>query len=92
MAGMKEGAIENKIKELADNILKAKAEIVIIVSNEVGEGIVPGASLARKFRDLTGAANQMIAAKAGEVIMMHAGIPVKIKPCGAQIGSKNEIT
>ncbi|MBU0604740.1 MAG: bifunctional adenosylcobinamide kinase/adenosylcobinamide-phosphate guanylyltransferase, partial [Candidatus Omnitrophica bacterium] len=52
---------------------------VIIVSNEVGEGIVPGDPLSRRFRDLVGSANQVMAAKADEVIMMKAGIPIIIK-------------
>ena len=52
---------------------------VILVSNEVGTGIVPENRLARMFRDATGAVNQQIAAVAGSVIWMVAGIPVKIK-------------
>ncbi len=80
MANVKDGDIEKRIKELGANIRKAKTDIVIIVSNEVGEGIVPGDPLSRRFRDLVGLANQIIAAKADEVIMMKAGIPVKIKP------------
>ena len=79
MAGMKDGAIEKKIKELSASILKANVDLVIMVSNEVGEGIVPADSLSRRFRDLIGLANQIIAARADEVIMMRAGIPIKIK-------------
>lgn len=79
MAGMKDLAIEKKIKALACSISGARTGLVIIVSNEVGEGIVPGDPLSRRFRDLAGLANQAIAAKADEVIMMKAGIPVKIK-------------
>lgn len=78
MADMKDRAIEKRIKELSRSIFKAKAGLVIIVSNEVGGGIVPGDPLSRRFRDLVGLANQIIAAKADEVIMMQAGIPVKI--------------
>lgn len=79
MADMKDGAIEKRIKGLTRSIFKAKTGLIIIVSNEVGEGIVPGDPLSRRFRDLVGLANQTIAAKADEVIMMQAGIPVKIK-------------
>ncbi len=79
MANITDKAIEKRIKELTASILKAKASLVIIVSNEVGGGIVPGDPLSRRFRDLVGLANQIIAAKADEVIMMQAGIPVKIK-------------
>ena len=52
---------------------------VILVSNEVGTGIVPENRLARLFRDATGALNQQVAAVAGSVTWMVAGIPVKIK-------------
>lgn len=79
MANMKDRVVEKRIKELTRSIFKTKASLVIIVSNEVGEGIVPGDPLSRKFRNLVGLANQIIAAKADEVIMMQAGIPVKIK-------------
>ncbi|MFH1507551.1 MAG: bifunctional adenosylcobinamide kinase/adenosylcobinamide-phosphate guanylyltransferase [Candidatus Omnitrophota bacterium] len=79
MANMKDKAIEKSIKELARSIFQSKAGLIIIVSNEVGEGIVPGDPMSRRFRDLVGLANQIIAAKADEVIVMQAGIPVKIK-------------
>jgi adenosylcobinamide kinase/adenosylcobinamide-phosphate guanylyltransferase len=52
---------------------------VIVVSNEVGGGIVPLNALARKFRDLAGAANQRLAAQAGRVMLSVAGLEIKIK-------------
>ena len=52
---------------------------IIIVSNEVGMGIVPDNPLARRFRDLAGRANQIIAESAHEVYVCFSGIPVKIK-------------
>lgn len=79
MANMKDKAIEKKIKELTFDILDTKTGFVIIVSNEVGYGIVPGDPLSRRFRDLVGVANQIIAREADKVIMMQAGIPIKIK-------------
>ena len=79
MANMKDDDIEKRTKKLAASIIEAKISRVIIVSNEVGEGIVPGDQLSRRFRDLVGSANQVMAAKADEVIMMKAGIPVIIK-------------
>jgi adenosylcobinamide kinase/adenosylcobinamide-phosphate guanylyltransferase len=51
----------------------------IIVTNEVGSGIVPANPLGRIYRDTLGRANQMLAAAADEVYMLFAGIPVKIK-------------
>ena len=51
----------------------------IVVSNEVGLGIVPLTPLARFFRDCAGRANQRIAAVAGDVYLVVSGIPVRIK-------------
>lgn len=51
----------------------------IIVSNEVGSGIVPANRMARIFRDIVGKANQEIAEVADEVYMIVAGIPLKLK-------------
>ncbi len=51
----------------------------IVVSNEVGFGIVPDNPLARRFRDLAGFANQRIAQEADEAYLLTAGIPMKIK-------------
>ncbi|MGC1453922.1 MAG: bifunctional adenosylcobinamide kinase/adenosylcobinamide-phosphate guanylyltransferase [Nitrospirota bacterium] len=51
----------------------------IIVSNEVGLGIVPDNPLARRFRDFAGILNQQVALAAHEVYFTAAGIPVKIK-------------
>lgn len=70
--------IDNHIQKLTQSIEKAECP-VILVSNEVGTGIVPENKLARLFRDITGFANQKIAACVDQVIWMVAGIPVKIK-------------
>ena len=51
----------------------------IIVSNEVGMGLVPDNKLGRFYRDLLGKANQLIAQHADEVYFMMTGIPMKIK-------------
>jgi adenosylcobinamide kinase/adenosylcobinamide-phosphate guanylyltransferase len=53
--------------------------IFIIVSNEVGMGLVPETRLGRIYRDLLGKANQLIARHAIEVYLMVAGIPFKVK-------------
>ncbi len=51
----------------------------IVVTNEVGLGIVPGDEISRLYRDLLGRANQMLAERADEVILMVAGIPMTVK-------------
>jgi adenosylcobinamide kinase / adenosylcobinamide-phosphate guanylyltransferase len=56
---------------------------LIVVSNEVGAGIVPENELARRFRDLQGFVNQRCAAHADCVFLTVAGIPVPIKPARA---------
>jgi adenosylcobinamide kinase / adenosylcobinamide-phosphate guanylyltransferase len=52
---------------------------VVLVSNEVGFGIVPDNELARRFRDLQGRLNQRMAARADHVVLMVAGLPVAVK-------------
>ena len=51
----------------------------IIVSNEVGLGIVPDNALARRFRDLAGFVNQRVAQAADDAYLLTSGIPLKIK-------------
>jgi len=53
--------------------------VTVIVSNEVGLGIVPDNALARRFRDAAGVANQMLAARADRVDFIAAGLPVRLK-------------
>jgi adenosylcobinamide kinase/adenosylcobinamide-phosphate guanylyltransferase len=53
---------------------------VILVSNEVGLGIVPDTPLGRDFRDLQGRANAAIARAADAVVFLAAGVPTLIKP------------
>ena len=70
--------LEGMISQLI-NALKNATCPIIMVSNEVGTGIVPENKLARQYRDLTGQANQAVAKTADKVIWMVAGIPVNIK-------------
>ena len=73
-----EKQLEEMISQLIDTLEKATCPIVL-VSNEVGTGIVPENRLARQYRDIIGLANQAVAKTAGKVIWMVAGIPVTVK-------------
>lgn len=52
---------------------------VIVVSNEVGQGIVPENALARRFRDAQGRLNQALAAQADLAVLIAAGLPLVLK-------------
>ncbi len=73
-----EEQVVDKIAELAQVGYESAAH-VIIVSNEVGWGIVPGDPLSRLYRDIIGRANQKIAACADQSYITIAGIPVELK-------------
>jgi adenosylcobinamide kinase/adenosylcobinamide-phosphate guanylyltransferase len=67
-----------EVKALAE-LLPALQTPLVLVSNEVGMGIVPENALARSFRDLAGQANQILAEAADEVYVTISGIPLKLK-------------
>jgi adenosylcobinamide kinase/adenosylcobinamide-phosphate guanylyltransferase len=74
----REAAVERQIVSLAEAVKVSDANI-ILVSNELGWGLVPENELARRFRDLAGSANQRIAEVCEEVFLLVSGIPVPIK-------------
>jgi len=71
-------SIETRMKIILDTIKRINADC-IIVTNEVGLGIVPNNKMAREFRDISGRINQMIAQRAGAAYFMVSGIPWRIK-------------
>ena len=71
-------AVENEVEALLHAYHRLSLPW-IVVSNEVGCGLVPTSPLGRLYRDLLGRANQRIAAQADEVLLMVAGIPLKVK-------------
>lgn len=73
-----ERAVTREISGLVDCLKQVRAT-VIIVTNEVGLGLVPDNKLGRIYRDMLGKANQVIAAASDEVYFMVAGLPLRIK-------------
>jgi adenosylcobinamide kinase/adenosylcobinamide-phosphate guanylyltransferase len=53
---------------------------VVVVSNELGGGLVPLDAGARRFRDLAGQVNQQLAKDADEVYLVVTGVPIRLKP------------
>ncbi|MCQ9205720.1 MAG: bifunctional adenosylcobinamide kinase/adenosylcobinamide-phosphate guanylyltransferase [Omnitrophica bacterium] len=78
LGGLDDKAIEDKVSEILKVLKSAKAKS-IIVSNEVGLGIVPRNRLGRNFRDLAGRINQIVAKQADRVFFMVSGLPLQIK-------------
>ena len=73
-----EADLEAEIARL-EAALDSRRAPVVLVSNEVGFGIVPDNKLARRFRDLQGRLNQQMAARADRVVLMVAGLPIAVK-------------
>ena len=73
---------QDQIAEQAGNLARVIEEApcpVILVSNEVGAGIVPENALSRRFRDAAGKVNQIMGKACDQVLWVVAGIPVAIK-------------
>ena len=75
---MAERDMKSTFANLVDTLQTLKGD-VILVSNEVGQGIVPDNKMAREFRDLAGWLHQDIAAIATEVYFVTAGLPQRLK-------------
>jgi adenosylcobinamide kinase/adenosylcobinamide-phosphate guanylyltransferase len=71
--------VADEIDTLVEVLAGIKNTQIILVSNEVGLGIVPDNALARTFRDLTGAAHQELAGICDHVYFVVAGLPMVVK-------------
>ncbi len=75
---------KNTVEEISDRtmnlvrMIKKSSVRFILVSNEVGMGIAPHTKLGRRFRDIAGVVNQIIAEAAEQVYFVVAGIPIKV--------------
>ena len=72
-------AVDGEIDSLTQCIRNAEIDF-IIVTNEVGLGLVPDNKLGRVYRDLLGKANQVLAGVSSEVYFMVSGLPLRLKP------------
>lgn len=74
--------MESKVVAQIENLVTLLKQLDlnwVIVSNEVGMGIVPETRVGRVYRDILGKVNQLVAQQATDVYFMMSGIPVKIK-------------
>jgi adenosylcobinamide kinase/adenosylcobinamide-phosphate guanylyltransferase len=73
-----EKEVDSQVRSLLSIIKNAEIPFVL-VTNELGMGVVPPYALGRAFRDIAGRVNQILAGEAEEVYLCVSGIPVKIK-------------
>ncbi len=71
-------AIEREVASLVSELNRRRGK-AIVVSNEVGLGIVPGNKLSRDFRDIAGRVNKIVAGKSNRMFFIISGIPWRIK-------------
>jgi len=71
--------IEQFLNTINSSAFSFQPSALIIISNEVGMGIVPENKLARRFRDIAGMFNQKVAENSDEVYFVVSGMPIKIK-------------
>jgi len=89
-----ESLFQARVDGEIDELLAAQAEMnvpLIVVSNEVGLGIVPAGRISRLYRDLLGRANRRLAAAADHPLFLLAGIPLDLKRWQADFPSEDSI-
>jgi adenosylcobinamide kinase/adenosylcobinamide-phosphate guanylyltransferase len=76
--GEDEKSIASRVDALCTALQTSRCSVVV-VSNEVGSGVVPAFEMGRRYRDLLGEINQHVAAVATRVFLMVAGLPLALK-------------
>ncbi len=80
-----ESILINEMNNLFEILMHIENKTLICVTNEIGLGIVPEDALSRRFRDLAGLINRMVANQATEVFFTVSGITIEIKGKGVKI-------
>lgn len=70
--------LDAEVGRLEDALLR-RSGTTVLVSNEVGSGVVPDNALGRRFRDAQGNLNQRLAARCDRVVLVVAGLPLVVK-------------
>ena len=71
-------AVDRRVEALCESLRSVRCSVVL-VSNEVGSGVVPAYPSGRRYRDLMGEINQSVARVADDVVLMVAGLPLALK-------------
>lgn len=71
--------VADAVEELGTTLNAIESSMIILVSNEVGLGIVPDNAMARTFRDLAGSTHQRLAEICTDVVFVIAGLPLVLK-------------
>ncbi|MFH1485505.1 MAG: bifunctional adenosylcobinamide kinase/adenosylcobinamide-phosphate guanylyltransferase [Chloroflexota bacterium] len=91
MEAVAEASILDAARGLVESYENGKATL-ILVSNEVGMGVVPSNSLGRHFRDVLGRVNQLVASRADRVYLIIAGLALELKSLGAtDVGGESDL-
>jgi len=79
MRGDPAQAVESAVEAFGEALAACRAQVVLAVSAEVGDGLVPEYPLGRSFRDCVGRANQVLARRAEKVFLLTAGLARELK-------------
>ena len=79
LSGDADAVIASAVAKLGQSLCRCAARFALVVTAEVGDGLVPDSALGRRFRDLVGAANQFLAAEASSVYDLVDGLAIECK-------------
>lgn len=89
LRGDDEACIENAVLELM-TALSSRRFDTVVVTNEVGMGVVPDSALGRRFRDVSGRAHQRIAERADQIYFAALGVILRLRPSPVEVADAGE--